>query len=389
MAKVKDESIEDTFRDIAGYAVLALQQMSPDEPLPKILGELGELIGAKNTDYGDRHARFGLRGIIVRLDDKLGRIETLTGFQPDGPKAFIIDLMEEAVRRQNAKPSVRSDGTLRGPKNAYWAGDFGECKRKVVYKWLGGPKRAIGPQSQRIFDVGDGIHEILQRYLEMSGKALAIEKAFKVPPFSFRIDGIVMDKDGKAVIVEFKSMNTFMFNDVNRIWKNDLSPDKIRELKAADKWCWKVIRKHILQALLYSRVSGIDEAFMVYMDKNRQTMKELRIIASDPKWDEYKKLIDDTIKEVDDDVARARVTGEVTLSLLEDGENVNYCKRYCDYYELCKGLQPLIIDGVNVREKYEKDMAAKGEEVPEQVFPEWKPPKPRKPRKKATKKAKK
>lgn len=46
-----------------------------------------DLVLAKNADYGDAWRKFGVAGVMVRINDKGMRLETLS----DGRKALVLD----------------------------------------------------------------------------------------------------------------------------------------------------------------------------------------------------------------------------------------------------------------------------------------------------------
>ena len=67
------------------------------EQLVKIQSEALELFKRKNADYGDAFARYGLVGVLIRMEDKLQRLVSVTNkginlVSDEGLKDTLIDL---------------------------------------------------------------------------------------------------------------------------------------------------------------------------------------------------------------------------------------------------------------------------------------------------------
>ena len=54
------------------------QQINRVEQLSKIQSEAFELFTRKNTDYGDAFAKYGVIGVLMRIEDKIQRALTIT-----------------------------------------------------------------------------------------------------------------------------------------------------------------------------------------------------------------------------------------------------------------------------------------------------------------------
>jgi hypothetical protein len=52
--------------------------MSRVEQMKKIQTEALELFSKKNADYGDAFAKYGIIGVLMRIEDKLQRATTIT-----------------------------------------------------------------------------------------------------------------------------------------------------------------------------------------------------------------------------------------------------------------------------------------------------------------------
>ena len=67
------------------------------EQMKKIQSEALELFTKKNIDYGDAFAKFGLVGVLIRIEDKLQRSMSITKngvnlINDEGIKDTLIDL---------------------------------------------------------------------------------------------------------------------------------------------------------------------------------------------------------------------------------------------------------------------------------------------------------
>ncbi len=72
------------------------------EQLSSIQKEALELFKKKNTDYGDAFAQYGTIGILVRMGDKLSRLQSITTNQvslvdTEGLRDTLIDLHNYAA----------------------------------------------------------------------------------------------------------------------------------------------------------------------------------------------------------------------------------------------------------------------------------------------------
>jgi hypothetical protein len=71
--------------------------MNRVEQMKKIQNEALELFTKKNIDYGDAFAKFGLVGVLIRIEDKLQRSMSITKngvnlINDEGIKDTLIDL---------------------------------------------------------------------------------------------------------------------------------------------------------------------------------------------------------------------------------------------------------------------------------------------------------
>lgn len=72
------------------------------EQLQKIQNEALELFAKKNADYGDAFAKYGIIGVLMRIEDKLQRIVSITKngvnlVNYEGIKDTLLDLHNYAA----------------------------------------------------------------------------------------------------------------------------------------------------------------------------------------------------------------------------------------------------------------------------------------------------
>lgn len=72
------------------------------EQLQKIQNEALELFAKKNADYGDAFAKYGIIGVLMRIEDKLQRIVSITKngvnlVNDEGIKDTLLDLHNYAA----------------------------------------------------------------------------------------------------------------------------------------------------------------------------------------------------------------------------------------------------------------------------------------------------
>jgi len=70
------------------------------EQMKKIQGEALELFARKNADYGDAFARYGVIGVLMRIEDKLQRAKQKMGSTWCGTRLFAIHLWTCTTTRQ-------------------------------------------------------------------------------------------------------------------------------------------------------------------------------------------------------------------------------------------------------------------------------------------------
>ena len=99
--EVSDETVEDTWRDLAGYCIIATvfrqgwDGKKFGEDVHRIGREIADLLVKKNNDYGSNNVlAFGEVGLLVRVSDKIIRLKNLLY---DNPQRSIANADEKIV----------------------------------------------------------------------------------------------------------------------------------------------------------------------------------------------------------------------------------------------------------------------------------------------------
>lgn len=150
-----------------------------------------------------------------------------------------------------------------------------DCERRLYYEILKvAPTderiRDIGPQLQRIFDVGTWWHTYIQYQLYKAGILVQAEVPIQdeIKKISSRADGI-LNLDGRLLLLEIKSMNSRTFAKV----------------------ITKPLVKHVYQASIYAKELGIPEICFIYINKDTSEIKELIIpVDEDVIKEPYRKM---------------------------------------------------------------------------------------------------
>jgi hypothetical protein len=91
-----------TKHNIKNSCLYYLLQMNRVEQMKKIQGEALELFTKKNIDYGDAFAKYGVIGVLMRIEDKLQRSMSITKngvnlVNDEGIRDTLIDLHNYAA----------------------------------------------------------------------------------------------------------------------------------------------------------------------------------------------------------------------------------------------------------------------------------------------------
>ena len=85
LATRENESIPVTRREYTLFSTTKEPADSRESEIKKAAAELGDLLARKNRDYGSsftqQYEKYGLMSALIRMDDKMRRLETLQGGQ--------------------------------------------------------------------------------------------------------------------------------------------------------------------------------------------------------------------------------------------------------------------------------------------------------------------
>ena len=85
------------YKDIFIFLLKVMNQINRVEQMMKIQCEALELFTKKNSDYGDAFAKYGVIGVLMRMEDKLHRYMSITKkgvnlVDDEGIRDTLIDL---------------------------------------------------------------------------------------------------------------------------------------------------------------------------------------------------------------------------------------------------------------------------------------------------------
>ncbi len=191
---------------------------------------------------------------------------------------------------------------------------IGYCSRKITYGMLQYPSSPIDARTYRIFQNGHSMHERFESWFGEMGIQIApelelserspdegISSRCKELNITGRTDSLVII-DNQLYLVELKSANDNMFKY------------HLREPKD----------HHVQQLQLYMYLSGVHKGFMLYENKNDQTLKEFYL--------EYnQRLVQKLlakVRYVNDHVAQGKLPEK-------EGKASEWQCKYCDYRGIC------------------------------------------------------
>lgn len=136
----------------------------------------------------------------------------------------------------------------------FYITDAGKCPRAVFFKFKNAPREPIDARLMRIFEHGENIHRNIFNILYRLKMGVVTEVPIPTSEIiSGRADAILcMEKEN--YVLDIKSMNSMVF-------RNLLEPKE----------------ENVFQVQLYMYYFGIKKAILLYVDKDRQDMKEFFI----------------------------------------------------------------------------------------------------------------
>lgn len=171
------------------------------------------------------------------------------------------ELEQELVEKIDSSFVIRNKPQVK-KVNGFHPSYTNQCSRYWFYLFEGiEMQTSFSPQTYRIFDNGHAVHERIYGYLRDMGILVAeeIPVTYENPPIEGTADGII-DFHGKKLI-ELKSISNEGF-EYRRIYN-----------KPKDE--------HYRQAQIYMRCLDLDQAFIIYENKNNQQILPILIDRDD------------------------------------------------------------------------------------------------------------
>lgn len=188
----------------------------------------------------------------------------------DLPK--MAELIDAAYRADTREISDRAKKSF-SPSNIGYGS--GTCARRWFYDFNGGWTRAEEVDAVSIANMSYGTeaHARLQKVFESTGILVEAErKVINSEPPIFGFADLVINWQGEEAVGEIKT--TMQESFVSKKAKNNGAG------------------YHLLQVLIYMKVLGLNKGFLLYENKNLQTLLLIPVF-----WNEAnKKLIDDTFE---------------------------------------------------------------------------------------------
>jgi len=140
----------------------------------------------------------------------------------------------------------------------FYISDAGKCPRSIFFKFKNAPQEKADPRILRIYEHGEQLHRHLYNVLYRLKIGLVTE--VPIPPqeiVSGRADAILC-LEGENYVMDIKSMNSMIFKS--------MTAPKI---------------ENVYQIQLYMHFFGIKKGLLLYIDKDRQDIKEF-VVDYDP-----------------------------------------------------------------------------------------------------------
>ena len=186
----------------------------------------------------------------------------------------------------------------------FYITDAGKCPRSVFFKFMKAPNEGLDARILRVFEQGDLFHRHLFSVLYRI-RGISVITEIQVPAqeiISGRADAIITC-NGENYILDIKSMNSMIFKNLN-------APKE----------------ENVYQIQLYLHFFRIQKGILLYIDKDRQDMKEFFI--------EYDKALCEKLLGGFYEL-KSKIETKTLPARLEDYPK-NWQCQYCQYKEVCK-----------------------------------------------------
>lgn len=173
----------------------------------------------------------------------------------------------------------------------YYVSDMGKCHRM---RWLKrkGVETEFEPHVLWILKIGDLYHDFGYKALEAQGRLLESEDYVGSDHFVGRYDGIVKDKEGKAVL-DMKSISKYGFQKIlnGNVDERHIAQILTYQMFLQDEGKKKGIKKSILLYMNKEPSDNIPLAFMekhfyLHKKRERQLREEIQLLTD--YWEEDK-----------------------------------------------------------------------------------------------------
>ena len=202
----------------------------------------------------------------------------------------------------------------------FYITDAGKCPRAVFFKFKNAPREALDPRILRIFERGEQMHQnIFNIFYRLR---IGVTTEVKIPEsemVSGRADAILC-LDGENYVVDIKSMNSMVFR-------------KLSEPK----------EENIFQIQLYLHFFQIKKGVLLYIDKDRQEIKEFIV--------EYDKNLVEKLL-VNFKALKKQIESNEVPQALPDWPRNWQCS-YCCFKDICFMAGPVKISWQEFKNKLE------------------------------------
>ncbi len=202
----------------------------------------------------------------------------------------------------------------------FYITDAGKCPRAVFFKFKNAPREPIDARLLRVFEHGEHIHRNIFNILYRLKIGCTTE--IPIPPqeiVSGRADAILCINNENYVL-DIKSMNSMIFRNLQQ-------PKE----------------ENIYQIQLYLHYFAIKKGILLYIDKDRQEIKEFFV-----DYDEalVKKLLDDFY------VLKGRIETDILPERLASYPS-NWQCQYCQFKDICKMANGDVLKWEDFKKKIE------------------------------------
>ena len=204
----------------------------------------------------------------------------------------------------------------------FYVTDAGKCERAVFFKFKNLPEKRLDARIFRVFEQGDYFHRTLTNTLIRLGIVVAAE--IKIPPqemISGRADAI-LSIDSELFVLDIKSINSMSFR-------------KLEQPK----------EENIYQIQLYLHYFNIKKGILLYVDKDRQELREFVIKYN---LNLCKKLL------INFKSLQNKINSNIIPSIISDYPR-NWQCRYCPFRSICKIAGKKEMKWQDFKEKIKKE----------------------------------